>query len=106
MNEKFQVASTAALIADPPRAAMLTTLLDGRAFAAGELARRRSRRSRPACALRSSQWGLVKMAQQGRHRYDRIASPEVAHAIEALGAISTTPTLKPEREAICYAHLL
>jgi hypothetical protein len=38
MDAKFALASTAALIADPGRAAMLTSLLDGRAMAAGELA--------------------------------------------------------------------
>ena len=38
MNTKFPLASTAALIADPARAAMLTALLDRKPRSAGELA--------------------------------------------------------------------
>lgn len=39
MNERYPVASTAALIADVSRAAMLTALLSGQALTAGELSR-------------------------------------------------------------------
>lgn len=39
MNEKFPLALTAARIAEPARAAMLTVLLDARSRSAGELAR-------------------------------------------------------------------
>jgi DNA-binding transcriptional ArsR family regulator len=108
MNEKFPVASTAALIADTSRAAMLTALLDGRALPAGELARAANISAQSASMHLGQllQGGLVVVAQDGRHRYYRIASPEVAHAIEALGVISTARTRKPvgEPEAICYAR--
>lgn len=52
------------------------------------------------------QGGLVEVAQQGRHRYYRIASPAVAHAVEALGAISTPRKRPPigENQPICYAR--
>ena len=36
MNTKYSLASTAALIADPARAAMLAALLDGRSLPSGE----------------------------------------------------------------------
>jgi DNA-binding transcriptional ArsR family regulator len=108
MDAKFSLASTAALIADPGRAAMLTALMDGRALAAGELARAANVSAQSASMHLSQllEGGLVKMAQDGRHRYYRIASPAVAHAVEALGVISTPRKQKPigEADAISYAR--
>lgn len=56
--------------------------------------------------------GLLSVSREGRHRYYRIASPEVAHAIEALGTISTPDRSKsiPADTPIgyartCYDHL-
>jgi DNA-binding transcriptional ArsR family regulator len=60
------------------------------------------------------QGGLVRVHAQGRHRYYRLASREVAHALEVLGTIATGPpparSLSPAREALraartCYDHL-
>lgn len=108
MNAKYPIATTAALIADPSRVAMLASLLDGRAFAAGELAREASVSAQSASMHLAQllEGGLVKVAQEGRHRYYRIASPEVAHAIEALGAISTPGRRKTigQGTAISYAR--
>jgi DNA-binding transcriptional ArsR family regulator len=114
MNAKFSIASTAALMADPSRAVMLTALLDGHAFAAGEMARAANVSAQSASMHLSQllEGGLVEVERQGRHRYYRIATPEVANAIEALGAISTLRKRNPigENEAIryartCYDHL-
>ena len=114
VNARFPLASTAALIAEPARAAMLMALLDGRAFAAGELAREAniSAQSASMHLAQLLEGGLVKVAQEGRHRYYRIASAEVAHAIEALGVISTPRKRKPAGEddsisfaRTCYDHL-
>ncbi len=108
MNATFPLASTAALIAEPARAAMLTALLDGRAFAAGELARAANVSAQSASMHLAQLFdgGFVKVSQEGRHRYYRIAGPEVTHAIEALGVISTPRKRKPigEDVAICYAR--
>ena len=108
MNLKFSVASTAALIADPARAAMLTALLDGRALAAGELARAANVSAQSASMHLAQLFngGLLKVSKEGRHRYYYIATTEVAHAIEALGVISTVRKRKPigEDTAICYAR--
>ena len=59
--------------------------------------------------------GLLHVQSEGRHRYYRIASPEVGQAIEALGIISTMPSTSsvpqsPEALALrtarsCYDHL-
>src|SRR5215472_15861462 len=109
MDAKFSLASTAALIADPGRAAMLTSLLDGRALAAGELARA-ANVSPQSASMHLSQLlagGLVKVAQDGRHRYYQIASLAVAHAVEALGVIASPRKQKPlvEGDPICYARI-
>jgi DNA-binding transcriptional ArsR family regulator len=108
MDAKFSLASTAALIADPGRAAMLTSLLDGRALAAGELARAANVSAQSASMHLSQllEGGLVKVAQDGRHRYYQIASAEVAHAVEALGVIASPRKRKPfaEGDPICYAR--
>jgi DNA-binding MarR family transcriptional regulator len=93
---------------------MLAALLDGRPLAAGELARAAdvSAQSASMHLAQLLEGGLVHVAQAGRHRYYRIASPEVAHAIEALGVISTPTRVMAigARDAIryartCYDHL-
>jgi len=114
MNAPLPLATTAALIADPARAAILLALLDGRALAAGELARcaRVSAQSASMHLSQLLQSGFVEVAAQGRHRYYRIASPDVAHAVEALGVISSPRKRKPIGEShamryarTCYDHL-
>src|SRR5271157_3626228 len=91
MNPRYTLAATAALVADPGRAAMLTALLDGGSLPAGELARiaGASAQSASMHLAQLVDGGLVTVRQAGRHRYYRLAKPEVAHAIEALGVIST-----------------
>jgi len=114
MNEKFSLSSSAALIADPARAAMLTALLDARPRSAGELARI-ANVSAQSASMHLSQLlagGFLNATQQGRHRYFRIGSHRVAHAIEALGTVSTTSGFKPAVNdpdvcfaRTCYDHL-
>jgi DNA-binding transcriptional ArsR family regulator len=108
MDAKYSLASTAALMADPGRSAMLTALMEGRALAAGELARAANVSAQSASMHLSQllEGGLVKVAQDGRHRYYQIASPAVAHAVEALGVISSPRKQKPigEPEGISYAR--
>ena len=108
MNSKFQLASAAALIADPARAAMLTALLDARPRSAGDLALA-ANVSAQSASMHLSQLltgGFLNVNRQGRHRYYSIASRDIAHAIEALGTISTPKSLTPaalDRE-LCYAR--
>ena len=108
MNAKFQLASAAALIADPARAAMLTALLDARPRSAGDLALA-ANVSAQSASMHLSQLltgGFLNVTRQGRHRYYSIASRHIAHAIEALGTISTPPSLKPAAfdPELCYAR--
>src|SRR5580704_1095955 len=114
MNAKYTLASTAALIADPARAAMLAALLDGRALPSGELARIGGVSAQSA-SMHLSQLvdgGFLTVKQQGRHRYYTVARREIAHAVEALGVISTSEKSKPMMSdqvlryaRTCYDHL-
>jgi len=111
------IAPAAALIGDSARAAMLTALLDDRALAAGELAELAG--VSPATGsehlTRLLGGGLVTVTSQGRHRYYRLAGPEVAAAIEALSHLSPPAparSLRQSRQAAalaqartCYDHL-
>jgi len=111
MNQKHALATTAALIADPARAAMLVALLDGRALTAGELARAAdvSAQSASSHLSKLASGGLIVVHPQGRHRYYRMAGPEVGHVLEALGVIATTRPAgrvmrTPHDEALCTAR--
>ena len=114
MNAKYTLASTAALIADPARSAILAALLDGRALPSGELARIGGVSAQSA-SMHLSQLvsgGFLTVKQQGRHRYYAIARPEVAHAIESLGVISVSEKFQPGKSdqalryaRTCYDHL-
>lgn len=107
----------AALLADPARAQMMLSLMDGRALTAGELARAGGVSAQTASShlAKLIDGKLLAVASQGRHRYYRIASAEAAHLVETLSvlaaspegaAISTGPRDPHLREArICYDHL-
>ena len=116
MSNALEVAQIAGLVGEPARANMLLALGDGRALPAGELA---------ACAGVSAptasehlaklvQSGLLISIRQGRHRYYRIASPEVAAMLEAVMVVAAgfpraaarfrvDPEL--QRGRTCYNHL-
>ena len=108
MNTKFPLASTAALIADPARAAMLTTLLDGTVRSAGELAILAgiSAQSASMHLAQLLQGGFVKVSREGRYRYYCLAGAQIAHAIESLGSVSTAQAYRPSgaSQALCYAR--
>jgi DNA-binding transcriptional ArsR family regulator len=107
------VSAVAALMAEPTRAAILTSLFDGQRRAAGELARAAGVSPQAAsnhlARLLSS--GLLLVETQGRQRRYRLASSEVAHALEALGALaSPAPAASRVPEGLrfarsCYDHL-
>jgi DNA-binding transcriptional ArsR family regulator len=111
------VVPAASLLADSTRAAMLTALLDDRPLAAGELARLAGVSPATASAhlARLLDGGLVVVIRQGRHRYYRLAGPEVAAALEALAHLSPAMPVRSLRESTdaaalrtartCYDHL-
>jgi DNA-binding transcriptional ArsR family regulator len=119
MIARHSLAAVAQLIGEPTRAAMLIGLVGGRELTATELARL-AELSAPATSLHLGKLvhgGLILGRRAGRHRYFRLASSDVAHALEALGAIATAAPLprsprpvSPERAALraartCYDHL-
>jgi DNA-binding transcriptional ArsR family regulator len=110
-------AATAALLGDPARAAMLQALFGGEALTAGELARVAGIGAPAASAhlARLVEGGLVVVHPQGRHRYHRLASEEVAAALETLGGLTLAVAPPPRRPwphgetfrtaRLCYDHL-
>jgi len=109
-----------ALLADPGRAAMLWLLMDGTARPAGELTMIAGLSPSAASGhlARLTEGGLLALEVSGRHRYYRIATPDVAAAIEALAnlAHASAPLRSPERAPsavpldmryarTCYDHL-
>jgi DNA-binding transcriptional ArsR family regulator len=79
-----------ALLADPGRAAMLWSLMDGAARPAGELTLIAGLSPSAASGhlAKLAEAGLLALEVRGRHRYYRIATPEIAAAIEALAHLA------------------
>ncbi len=117
MDTAQTIASIGAIIGDPTRAIILTALLDGRAWTAGELAHH----ARVTPQTTSSHLKLladsllIKKDIQGRHHYFRLASPEIANILENLTLLasyrnektqqhSTTPD-KLRHARTCYDHI-
>lgn len=90
MSDTNRLASVAALIGDPARANILNALLDGRSLTAKELAfaARVSPQTTSGHLAKLTDAGLLACAQQGRHRYFRLASPLVAQIMEAVMAFA------------------
>lgn len=113
------VARVASLIGEPARAAMLLQLMDGRAMTATELANAAG--ITPATASRHLammvEAELLHVTAIGRHRYHRIASPQVASLLESIMQVAGLAAPKrssvrdgPKDESLrwartCYDHL-
>src|SRR5438045_4618484 len=80
------VAEIGSLLGDPARVNMMIALLDGRAWTARELADVAGVSPQTASShlgkLTAAQ--LVRVDRQGRHRYHRLASSEVARLLEQM----------------------
>ena len=96
------LAETAALIGDPGRAAMLIALMDGRALTATELAGAAGITAQTASGhlARLTSAGLLAMERQGRHRYHRLGSPEVAQMLETMMSVAATPSASRPRKVV------
>jgi len=118
LNGEADIPLIASLVADDARAAMLLALLrEGSALSTSELAAR-ARVGLPAASAhlaRLTGGGLVRCERQGRRRMYRLAGPEVARVLEALGAIAPIREVRTldERSRLdalraartCYDHL-
>ena len=119
MASNARFAEIAALAGDPARAGMLHALLDGRALTASELAHAVGITPQTASGhlARLTAAGLLTVAQQGRHRYHRLASPTVAQMMESIMQVAAEAPapLRPVRTGprdaalraarTCYDHL-
>ena len=114
MNDAVAVAAN--LLAEPARAAMLLELMSGRALPAGELAEAANVSPQTASGhlAKLVEGSFLKVEQQGRHRYYRLASTAVADAVEALlvltNGVRKAEKVVPEVGSLehartCYAHL-
>lgn len=111
------LAAVANLIGDAARANMLSALMGGQALTAGELSRHAGVTAQTTSGHLSklSEAQLIAVEKQGRHRYYRLASPDVAHAIQALMTVAASGPKRyrpvgPKDEALrlartCYDHM-
>lgn len=118
MVREPNVAFVASLLGDPSRAAICLALMDGRLAPASELARRAGI-SAPTASnhlAKLIRGGIVEVEHRGRWRYYRLATEDVAHAVEALAVVAPPVSgSKPDAEEraqlelytarTCYRHL-
>lgn len=106
-----RIATTAAMLADPSRAAMVLALMDGRSRSAKKLALDAGVTPQTATAhLKKLVAANILLWQgSGREKYFRIAGREVAQAVEALSELGGGPLTAAAREIrfarCCYDHL-
>ncbi len=115
------LAGFARLLADPTRAGFCLALLDGRAWTASELARHAGVAASTATEHLNLlvAGGLLVQERQGRHRYVRVAGPDIAELVESLAAMAPRGSLPTPvrslsaagrrnalaRARTCYDHL-
>jgi DNA-binding transcriptional ArsR family regulator len=118
MTAAPNIAEIAALMGEPSRATILLALLGKEAMPATELASQAFVSPQTASSHLSKlvAGNLLSVEQHGRHRYYRLASDDVGHAIESLAIISPPPRAAnntPEDEQLktiryartCYDHM-
>ncbi len=117
MKDGPHIARVAALIGDRARADVLTALMADRALTATELAAIAdvTKQTLSAHLAKLLDAGLITCDQQGRHRYFRLADPDVAQLLESLMGVAfrtgamrvragpREPALRKAR--VCYDHL-
>lgn len=114
-----RIAEITSLMGEPARAAMLAALMDGRALTATELAAVAGITPQTASGhlARLGAASLITVERQGRHRYHRLATPDVARLLESVMQIAAMvppscarPVVGPRdaamrRARLCYDHL-
>jgi len=117
MKDGPSIAPIAALAGDPARANMLAALAGGKALTASELANEAGVTAQTASSHLSKleAGGLIAQVKQGRHRYFRLAGPDVALMLETMMGVAersghlrtrpgpSDPAMRKAR--VCYDHL-
>jgi DNA-binding transcriptional ArsR family regulator len=111
------IAFVAHLLADPSRAAMCLALAGGEARPAGELAARAGVSAQTASnhLAKLIAGRILRVEQQGRWRYYRLAGADVGHAVEALAVVApplphavdgmADAARRLKNARTCYSHL-
>jgi DNA-binding transcriptional ArsR family regulator len=101
------IAALASLLADPARCQVLLALDDGRALPASVLADEAgvSRSTASSHLGKLTDAGLLSVESHGRHRYYRLAGPEVAELLEQLGRLAPSRPIRSLREGTRSARL-
>ncbi len=117
MKDGPSIVKIAALLGETARAEMLTALLGGQALTATELAQMTNLTKQTVSAhlAKLVGAGLLAVERQGRHRYFRLAAPDVAELLESLmgvafrvGAVRLQPGPREpalRKARVCYDHL-
>jgi DNA-binding transcriptional ArsR family regulator len=105
------ITSVTALLGEPARATILLALLSGEALPASELARRcrLTPQTISSHLAKLTQGTLVSVSPQGRHRYYRLARPEIAEMLEAIQRVAPRQPVRSlrqsdETKALCHAR--
>jgi len=101
------IAAVAALFADPARCAVMLALDDGRALPASVLAEEAgvTRSTASSHLTKLTDAGLLTIETHGRHRYYRLAGPQVGELIERLGSVAPMRPVRSLREGTKAARL-
>jgi DNA-binding transcriptional ArsR family regulator len=117
MHGDADIASVGSLVSDPGRARILMALGDGRALPATVLADEAGVAASTASAHlgRLVKGGMLRVERHGRHRYFRLAGPEVGQLIEAMARISPPAPVRSLKQGskanavrfarTCYDHM-
>jgi DNA-binding transcriptional ArsR family regulator len=117
MTDGPNIARIAALLGDPTRSVVLTSLMTDRALTATELSNLANVSKQTISGHLAKLLGaaLVTVEQQGRHRYFRLAGEDIAQLIESLMGVAfrtgsvrllSSPRDPAMRKArVCYDHL-
>jgi DNA-binding transcriptional ArsR family regulator len=117
MTGDADIARIGALVADPGRAKILLALGDGRALPATVLADEAGVAASTASAHLGKlvKGGMLRVERHGRHRYFRVAGPEVGDLIEALARVSPPAPVRSLKQGskanavrfarTCYDHI-
>lgn len=111
------IAAVASLLADPARCTVMLALDDGRALPASVLADEAgiSRPTASSHLAKLTEAGLLTVETHGRHRYYRLAGPEVGELLEHLVRLAPSRPVRSLRDGTraarlrsartCYDHL-
>ncbi|MDT7759496.1 MAG: hypothetical protein QOH27_5394, partial [Mycobacterium sp.] len=111
------IAALASLLADPARCKVLLALDDGRALPASVLADEAgvSRSTASSHLGKLTDAGFLTVQTHGRHRYYRLAGPDIADLLERLGRLAPSRPVTSLRDGTraarlrsartCYDHL-